>query len=41
VDILSDLLFLGIAAMFFVLSFGLIHAFGRMMNAETSKERKA
>jgi hypothetical protein len=41
VDILSDILYLGVAAVFFALSFGLIRAFGRMMNADGGKERKA
>ncbi len=39
-DILNDLLYLAIAAVFFALSFGLISAFDRMMGADNAKERK-
>lgn len=40
-DILSDLIYLTVAAAFFALSFGLIFAFGRMMGNGGAKERKS
>jgi hypothetical protein len=44
VDILNDLLYLAVAAIFFALSFGLIGAFGRMMGndaTQASQERNS